>query len=168
MDLLPGGDLAMVGDRGANLSGGQKARVSLARCAESQSDTPFSFCVSDRDNLHTVCVYFLEQCIRMQTFTYWMTRSVLWMLKWADTSLKSKSVISSWKARISWLGVYVDAIMLARILFLQVHLWTFEEEASYPGYSPTTVSEGCRSNCCLKGGVYLFVVCSVICSIYGI
>ena len=34
MDLLPGGDLAMVGDKGANLSGGQKARVSLARCAE--------------------------------------------------------------------------------------------------------------------------------------
>uniref|UniRef100_A0A8D3BXJ2 Multidrug resistance-associated protein 4 n=1 Tax=Scophthalmus maximus TaxID=52904 RepID=A0A8D3BXJ2_SCOMX len=31
MDLLPGGDLAMVGDRGTNLSGGQKARVSLAR-----------------------------------------------------------------------------------------------------------------------------------------
>ncbi|TNN29575.1 Multidrug resistance-associated protein 4 [Liparis tanakae] len=32
LDLLPGGDLAMVGDRGANLSGGQKSRVSLARC----------------------------------------------------------------------------------------------------------------------------------------
>ncbi|XP_034041901.1 multidrug resistance-associated protein 4-like [Thalassophryne amazonica] len=31
MELLPGGDLAVVGDRGANLSGGQKARVSLAR-----------------------------------------------------------------------------------------------------------------------------------------
>uniref|UniRef100_G3NJD7 Multidrug resistance-associated protein 4 n=1 Tax=Gasterosteus aculeatus aculeatus TaxID=481459 RepID=G3NJD7_GASAC len=35
MDLLPGGDLAMVGDRGSNLSGGQKSRVSLARCAKS-------------------------------------------------------------------------------------------------------------------------------------
>lgn len=32
LDMLPGGDLAMVGDRGANLSGGQKARVCLARC----------------------------------------------------------------------------------------------------------------------------------------
>lgn len=31
MDMLPGGDMSMVGDRGANLSGGQKARVSLAR-----------------------------------------------------------------------------------------------------------------------------------------
>lgn len=36
MDLLPGGDLAIVGDRGANLSGGQKARVSLARYAGQQ------------------------------------------------------------------------------------------------------------------------------------
>lgn len=39
------------------------------------------------------------------------------------------------------------------ICFLQVHLWTFEEEASHPGYSSTSVSEGCRSNCRLKGGV---------------
>ena len=28
---LPGGDLARVGDRGARLSGGQRARVALAR-----------------------------------------------------------------------------------------------------------------------------------------
>uniref|UniRef100_A0A8D0CP65 Multidrug resistance-associated protein 4 n=1 Tax=Sander lucioperca TaxID=283035 RepID=A0A8D0CP65_SANLU len=45
MDLLPGGDLAIVGDRGANLSGGQKARVSLARCITS------------------IFVHLLEQCI---------------------------------------------------------------------------------------------------------
>nr|XP_019945785.1 PREDICTED: multidrug resistance-associated protein 4 isoform X3 [Paralichthys olivaceus] len=38
MDLLPGGDLAMVGDRGANLSGGQKARVSLARAVYQDAD----------------------------------------------------------------------------------------------------------------------------------
>lgn len=41
VDLLPGGDLALVGDRGANLSGGQKARVSLARCAEEQTQKHF-------------------------------------------------------------------------------------------------------------------------------
>ncbi|XP_055361133.1 ATP-binding cassette sub-family C member 4-like isoform X3 [Betta splendens] len=38
MDLLPGGDLAMVGDKGANLSGGQKARVSLARAVYQDAD----------------------------------------------------------------------------------------------------------------------------------
>ncbi|CAJ1079463.1 multidrug resistance-associated protein 4 [Xyrichtys novacula] len=38
MDLIPGGDLAVVGDRGANLSGGQKARVSLARAVYQDAD----------------------------------------------------------------------------------------------------------------------------------
>uniref|UniRef100_A0A7N9AKI1 Multidrug resistance-associated protein 4 n=1 Tax=Mastacembelus armatus TaxID=205130 RepID=A0A7N9AKI1_9TELE len=64
MDRLPGGDLAMVGDRGANLSGGQKARVNLARCAEylnSSTLLPFAVC----DKITSNCV-FLEQHIRMQ------------------------------------------------------------------------------------------------------
>ncbi|XP_035030028.2 ATP-binding cassette sub-family C member 4 isoform X1 [Hippoglossus stenolepis] len=38
IDLMPGGDLAMVGDRGANLSGGQKARISLARAVYQDAD----------------------------------------------------------------------------------------------------------------------------------
>ncbi|XP_061827424.1 ATP-binding cassette sub-family C member 4-like isoform X3 [Nerophis lumbriciformis] len=38
MELLPGGDLTSVGDRGSNLSGGQKARVSLARAVYRNAD----------------------------------------------------------------------------------------------------------------------------------
>lgn len=33
LSLLPSGDLTGIGDRGVNLSGGQKARVGLARMA---------------------------------------------------------------------------------------------------------------------------------------
>lgn len=38
LSSLPGGDDYMVGDRGMNLSGGQKVRISLARCCYSESD----------------------------------------------------------------------------------------------------------------------------------
>ncbi|XP_016524096.1 multidrug resistance-associated protein 4 isoform X2 [Poecilia formosa] len=38
MDLMPGGDLVMVGDRGVNLSGGQKTRVALARAVYRDAD----------------------------------------------------------------------------------------------------------------------------------
>ncbi|XP_031416224.1 ATP-binding cassette sub-family C member 4-like isoform X2 [Clupea harengus] len=38
MELLPDGDLEVIGDRGANLSGGQKARVNLARAVYQDAD----------------------------------------------------------------------------------------------------------------------------------
>ncbi|KAM4609455.1 ATP-binding cassette sub-family C member 4-like [Polymixia lowei] len=38
MELLPDGDLSVIGDRGANLSGGQKARVNLARAVYQDAD----------------------------------------------------------------------------------------------------------------------------------
>lgn len=38
LDLLPFGDQTMVGDKGKSLSGGQKARINLARCVYKKAD----------------------------------------------------------------------------------------------------------------------------------
>ncbi|KAF5370935.1 hypothetical protein D9615_009781 [Tricholomella constricta] len=62
LEMLPNGELTEIGEKGINLSGGQKARVSLARAAYSQSDV-----VLLDDPLSAVDAYvgkaILEQCL---------------------------------------------------------------------------------------------------------
>jgi len=38
LEILPSGDETLIGEKGINLSGGQKARISLARAAYSDAD----------------------------------------------------------------------------------------------------------------------------------
>lgn len=38
LEILPGGDMTEIGERGINLSGGQKARISLARAVYQDKD----------------------------------------------------------------------------------------------------------------------------------
>lgn len=56
--MLPGGDLAMVGDRGANLSGGQKARVCLARCGVTAAGVFTLLTVMQKTTLQHLLLYF--------------------------------------------------------------------------------------------------------------
>ncbi len=42
LEVLPGGDQTEIGERGINLSGGQKARVGLARAVYADAEVLFS------------------------------------------------------------------------------------------------------------------------------
>lgn len=93
--MLPGGDLAMVGDRGANLSGGQKARVCLARCGLPAAGVVALLAVMRKTTLqmtlqHLFFSSFSERYTRTQTSTCWTTLSAPWMPRWDATSLRSK------------------------------------------------------------------------------
>lgn len=58
LDLLPSGDLTLIGDRGATLSGGQKARVNLARSelSEEKSNPPLLMWQVECAGFSKVCV----------------------------------------------------------------------------------------------------------------
>lgn len=60
--MLPNGDMTEIGEKGINLSGGQKARVSLARAAYSNTDIVMLDDVLSAVDAH-VGKHILEQCL---------------------------------------------------------------------------------------------------------
>lgn len=67
--------MAMVGDRGSNLSGGQKARVCLARCGVTAAGVFTLLTVMRKTTLQHLLFsfFFSEPYIRTQTSTCWTT-----------------------------------------------------------------------------------------------
>lgn len=63
LELLPAGDQTEIGERGINLSGGQKARVSLARAAYAQADVYLMDDVLSAVDVH-VGKHIWEQCVQ--------------------------------------------------------------------------------------------------------
>jgi len=61
-DMLPNGDMTEIGEKGINLSGGQKARVSLARAAYSNTDIILLDDVLSAVDSH-VGKHILENCL---------------------------------------------------------------------------------------------------------
>ena len=62
LEMLPGGDMAEIGERGLNLSGGQKARVSLARAVYCRPDVVLLDDVLSAVDVH-VAAALLQFCI---------------------------------------------------------------------------------------------------------
>ena len=62
LEMLPGGDMAEIGERGLNLSGGQKARVSLARAVYCRPDVVLLDDVLSAVDVH-VAASLLQFCI---------------------------------------------------------------------------------------------------------
>lgn len=63
MTLLVDGDLTEVGENGVNLSGGQKARINLARCLYSRARTIYLDDVLSAVDAHTA-QYIVDECFR--------------------------------------------------------------------------------------------------------
>uniref|UniRef100_A0A3Q2PI33 Multidrug resistance-associated protein 4 n=1 Tax=Fundulus heteroclitus TaxID=8078 RepID=A0A3Q2PI33_FUNHE len=61
LELLPDGDLTLIGDRGATLSGGQKARINLARAVYQDADIYLL-----DDPLMKLCLFSLPLCTCIQ------------------------------------------------------------------------------------------------------
>jgi ABC-type multidrug transport system fused ATPase/permease subunit len=62
LEMLANGDLTEIGERGLNLSGGQQARVSLARAVYSDADIMLLDDVLSAVDVH-VCAHLLRNCI---------------------------------------------------------------------------------------------------------
>jgi len=68
LEILPGGDQTEIGEKGINLSGGQKARVSLARAVYQDADVYLLDDPLSAVDVHVSKILF-ENCISGQLFS---------------------------------------------------------------------------------------------------
>lgn len=66
LEILPGGDQTEIGEKGINLSGGQKARVSLARAVYQEADVYLLDDPLSAVDVHVSKILF-ENCINGQS-----------------------------------------------------------------------------------------------------
>lgn len=88
MQILPNGDQTVIGERGCTLSGGQKARISLARALYSQADILILDDILSAVDAHVGAFLFTETlCDYLKGKTILLITHSLFYMKYTDSIL---------------------------------------------------------------------------------
>ena len=88
-NVLPDEDFTVVGEKGVNLSGGQKARIALARLVKNLAGGVLHLFFFE---LITKLLVVLERCISARTFICW----TILFRRWIAESVREFSTNASW------------------------------------------------------------------------
>lgn len=116
LKLMPNGDMTMVGERGISLSGGQKARINLARAVYKQADIYLLDDPLSAVDSH-VGKHLFQECI--QTF---LRNKICVLVTHQLQYLKDvKHLILMYHGRVESQGTYVDVQQGSAESFLTTH-----------------------------------------------